>query len=374
MIRICHITSVHNSNDVRIFEKECTSLAKNPEFKVFLVAKGESYQKNNVNIIGGGRFSGNRLLRALCYSSRLVKKAIELNADIYHLHDPELLLYAKKLKQKGKKVIFDSHEFYPAQIRLKNYLPKCIRGLVAKIFESYQNAIIKKLDAVIFPTTINGINPFEGKNKRAEIISNAAILEEFNDLSFEIEKKEFIACYVGRLAESRGISTIVDACLATETKLILAGAFSSQQFGDKLKERHRYDEFIENRGLCNRDEVGHIYKEASCGLCVLDSVGQYATIETLATKVCEYMSVGLPVIMNSQPYNDMMATKFGFGITVKSEDVVELAEALELLKSSETLAKSMGQKGYDVVCSHLNWGVEEKKLTALYDEILFSGE
>ena len=28
MTRVCHMTSAHNSDDVRIFHKECTSLAK----------------------------------------------------------------------------------------------------------------------------------------------------------------------------------------------------------------------------------------------------------------------------------------------------------------------------------------------------------
>ena len=49
----------------------------------------------------------------------IYKKALEIDADIYHFHDPELLPYGLKLKKKGKSVIFDSHENYSEQIKEK---------------------------------------------------------------------------------------------------------------------------------------------------------------------------------------------------------------------------------------------------------------
>ena len=51
-----------------------------------------------------------RMARMLLTTKRIYKKSLEQDADIYHLHDPELLPYALKLKRKSKCVIFDSHE------------------------------------------------------------------------------------------------------------------------------------------------------------------------------------------------------------------------------------------------------------------------
>ena len=53
MIKVCHITTVHsNRYDVRIFEKECTSLAK-AGYDVTLLVNDElpDEVKNNVKII-----------------------------------------------------------------------------------------------------------------------------------------------------------------------------------------------------------------------------------------------------------------------------------------------------------------------------------
>ena len=65
MIKVCHMTSAHKPTDIRIFEKECVSLAKKEEYDVYLVAKGESYQSKNVNIVGIGKINRGRISRML---------------------------------------------------------------------------------------------------------------------------------------------------------------------------------------------------------------------------------------------------------------------------------------------------------------------
>ncbi len=50
-IKVCHITSAHNSDDIRIFHKECASLAK-AGYDTYLVAKGESREEKGVHVVG----------------------------------------------------------------------------------------------------------------------------------------------------------------------------------------------------------------------------------------------------------------------------------------------------------------------------------
>ena len=106
--KVCHITSAHNSNDIRVFVKECASLAENG-FETYLVAEGENKEINNVKILGIGKKPTNRFVRMVFFARKAYRIAKETNCDIYHIHDPELLPYGLKLLKAGKKVIFDSH-------------------------------------------------------------------------------------------------------------------------------------------------------------------------------------------------------------------------------------------------------------------------
>lgn len=59
-----------------------------------------------------GHTYSNRFKRMIQGVKSVYSVAININADIYQLHDPELLTVALKLKKHGKKVVFDSHECY----------------------------------------------------------------------------------------------------------------------------------------------------------------------------------------------------------------------------------------------------------------------
>ena len=123
MKRVCHLTSVHSSDDTRVFHKECVSLAR-AGYDVTLVAPGESREEQGVHIVGVGEKPVGTLNRL---TSPFVKHAFEtalaLDCELYHLHDPELLPFALRLKRRGKTVVFDSHEIYALLIQEKGYIP-----------------------------------------------------------------------------------------------------------------------------------------------------------------------------------------------------------------------------------------------------------
>lgn len=81
-------------------------------------------------------------------------EAMKINADIYKLHDPELLRIGLRMKRNGKKVIFDSHENYREQIKEKKYIPKWIRKGIVFLYGCFENYIVKKIDGVIMPCPI----------------------------------------------------------------------------------------------------------------------------------------------------------------------------------------------------------------------------
>ncbi len=369
MVKVCHMTSAHGVEDVRIFHKECVSLAK-AGYDVYLVERGASYDKNGVHIVGVGEIPGNRFKRMTQGAKRVYQKALEIDADIYHFHDPELLPYGLKLKRKGKKVIFDSHERYTEQIMIKGYLPQMIRGMVANTYGDYEKRVLKQIDAVIIPSTLGGKNPFDELCRRSAIINNAAILGEFYDLYDPVaEKKEKQVCYVGGLTEARGITNDIVAGNVANATVALAGTFSPKEYEFELRSRPEFS-CVDYRGELNRREVAALLQESIAGLCTGLNRGQYWKVEAFGIKVYEYMSMGLPVILYCSPYNKAMVEKYHFGICVDSENVDEIADAIRYLFDHPDEARQMGENGRRAVKDEFNWGVEEKKLLQLYEDIL----
>lgn len=369
MVKVCHMTSAHAQEDDRIFCKECVSLAK-AGYEVYVVACGESYDKNGVHIVGVGEISGNRLKRMTEGAKSVYRKALELDCDIYHFHDPELLPYGVMLKKKGKKVIFDSHERYTYQLRDKPYLPKWISVPLAKLYGLYENHVLHQLDAVIFPCTMDGGNPFEGLCRRTPIISNAAILDEFYyRFDPNSNKKSQQICYVGGLTEARGITADMIAAKKAGAVLALAGDFSSEEYHHTLCDMPEYA-CVDYRGKLNRKQVADLIAESKVGLCTLLDRGQYLHLDTFGIKVFEYLSMGVPVILSKSDFNCRMVEKYQFGVCVDPENTDEIAEAIRHLIDHPEEAKHMGENGRKAVKEEFNWGVEEKKLLRLYEAIM----
>lgn len=364
-MRICHMTSAHDSDDVRILKKQCVSLAKKSENEVYLVAKGDSYTFKNVNIVGIGSFSGGRISRIINVSKEIYKKAIELDADIYQFHDPELLLYARKLKKHGKKVIFDSHEDYKKQILEKTYIPKILRRFVAVAYGLIEDWACKYIDAALFPAEEN---PFDGRVKKCVPIYNTPILDELSPERNFFEK-EGKACCVGSLTESRGISVLIDACYKANIPLVLGGAFSPSSYEEELKSKESYS-IVDYRGVCTREMVKEIYEECLIGTDTILPVGQYDETNNLSTKVYEYMSMGIPYITSNFAYNKEVINKFNCGICVNPSDANDISEALLWLKNNREAAYKMGLNGMNAAEKNFNWKNDEERLFALYEELV----
>ncbi|MGI6204401.1 MAG: glycosyltransferase family 4 protein [Anaerovoracaceae bacterium] len=371
MTRICHLTSVHKSNDVRIFRKECSSLAKNPDYDVFLVARGDSREENGVHVVGVGEYRGGRIGRAKYFSEKVVKTGLAINADIYHLHDPELLRFALELKKNGKIVIFDSHEDYANQLRIKPYIPAPLRPVIAGTYHLFETGVAKKIDAVIIPTEQEGDgNYFRGRCRRCVTVGNTPVKSEiydrFDDDRDYSRKK---VCYVGGLHKNRGIVQLVKGCYCAGADLILGGPFENEEFEKEVKSMPEY-RCVDYRGVCDRDQVVEILREAGIGASTLLNVGQYSGLTNLATKVYEYMSAGLPVISYSYPYIENLTQEYPFAELVDSGSYYSIAKAVEKLSEDGELRRRMGNIGRQLIRDRFNWDFDEKNLFDLYESLL----
>lgn len=367
MVKVCHLTSGHSSTDVRIFERQCTSLAK-AGYDTYLVAQGDTYTKNGVHIVGVPKSTGGRLGRIIKGSRAVYSKALEIDADIYQLHDPELLMYALKLKSRGKRVIFDSHEFYGMQIREKTYIPKIIRNLTASLYMLYEKYVNQRIDATIEVCTLMGKDYFEGRCHRRVFVNNVCRLDEFQPSSkIPFEQRKSIVC-IGKLSPSRGITHLIKGVAKTKATLILGGNFISKEYQAELRAMPEYS-CVDYRGFITPQQAAEALDGCLVGMATLLHVGQYPKIDTLPTKVYEYMAMGLPVIISDSPYAVKMINKYKFGIAVDPSNPDQIAEAINYLVDHPEKASEMGQNGRRAAVEEFNWGIEEKNLFELYQDL-----
>ncbi len=364
MTKICHISSLHRADDVRIFHKECCTLAAAGFDTHLLVVNQQSRLTNGVNIHSFDIPRSRRLKRMRLASKVLLKAAIELDASIYHLHDPELLPLGVKLKKHGKKVIYDAHEDVPRQILAKPWIPRIIRPFVSRRFESYENRACLKLDAVVTST------PFIRKrfakfHPQVVDICNFPKLEELH-AAIDWATKENAVCYVGRIDEVRGAKELIKMVAETDTRLELAGWFGSDSLKNELQQMPGWQQVIDN-GFQGRAGVAAILGKSKAGLVTLHPLENY--LEALPVKMFEYMAAGIPVIASNFPYYESILQKHNCGISVDPLKPHDIAAAVKSILKDEQNAQNMGQRGRLAVEEFYNWDIEAKKLVSLYQEI-----
>ena len=364
--RVCHVSTVHLPSDTRVFQKECRSLAK-AGYDVHLVIQGNNEVRDGV-MLHGLRKPANRLDRMVGLVGEALDQALALDAELYHLHDPELLRIARQLKLAGKRVVFDSHEFYRYQLVEKPYLPRPVSKAASAIYSLYETKVCRQIDAVIIPCTRLDENPFAGRARLVETIDNYPIIsEKSSQLTFERSSRDAI-CYVGGLTYNRGITHLVRAAYRAGVRAILAGPMDST-YQKELESMPEYA-CVDYRGVVDHSGVEEIIGESFCGIAALLDVGQYWLGDNLPTKAYEYMAGGIPFIMSPTPYAKKFVSKYPCCMLVNPEDIDAYSEAIMMLQTNLSVAKNMADVGYESLVERFNWEHEAKKLVRLYERLL----
>lgn len=366
--RICHLTTVHDCNDNRIFFKECAALAA-AGYQVTLLAPGTLLEPIAGIQVVSIKAASNRISRVLwistCYA---VVKTLAARCKVVHFHDPELIPAGLFLKLCGKIVVYDAHENLPRAILSKAYLGEGrIRRAVARVV-----GLVEQGAAMIFDGIVTA---------RPDISENfpnrhPCTLRNFPKLS-DLDKSGMVAnlvkekpavIYVGGMSRIRGVKELIDAFGYLENvELWLLGSFSDDGF---FQECQRSPGWKKARyfGKVQPYEVFGYISRADIGIITFWPEPNHLT--TLATKPFEYMAKGLPLIMSDFPY---WRSFFGdCAIYVDPKAPKEIAQAIRFMLNDPEGCRKSGARNREIIIKEYNWEVEQTKLLSLYERLAAS--
>ncbi|TLS38496.1 glycosyltransferase family 4 protein [Pseudalkalibacillus caeni] len=371
-MKVCHLTSVHPAEDIRILIKECQTLAKAGHDVSLVVANTDSRSLYGVNVVGVESIVNNPIQRIFKSPKRVFETALKIDADVYHFHDPELIPVGLKLSKKGKHVIYDVHEDVPEQVLSKQWIPKPLRKLISTTVEKVERYASKRFSAVVTATpTIS--KRFKTYNSNTVTVHNYPILNELIGQASEnsnVEKQGNKVIYIGGITELRGIKEMVAAMekvnSSTEAELALAGKFAPEQLKTELETTTGWN-YVNHLGYLNRDQVKSSLSESDIGLVLIHPEPRY--VVSLPIKMFEYMSAGIPVIASNFPLWKEIVEGDECGICVDPLNLEEIADAIKWLINNPEAAGEMGRNGRKAIEEKYNWEKESETLINLYNNL-----
>ncbi|HOA29181.1 MAG TPA: glycosyltransferase [Candidatus Cloacimonadota bacterium] len=350
---ICHLSSVHIRSDVRVFYKQCVGLAK-AGYKVHLVvADGQGDARQLSVLIHDLGLPVGRLQRMLTAPFKVLLKAISLKADIYQIHDPELIPIALLLKLiSGKPVIYDIHECYPEMFLHKEYLSVWQGKLISAIIR-----YVEKLAVSCFDASIAATEHIAEQFRKVPVLHNYPLLSEWQDVPHDPTRfQSRNICYLGSITRERGITQLIEALEHVDCILHLAGSYEPKEYRDELVTLPGFKKVIEY-GYINRAQATELLAKCAIGVVFFDRSPNH--LHSLSTKMFEYMAAGLPILVSDLPANVNLLDRAGCGKYLDPSKPENIANAIEALLAEPEQLIEMGAKGKSLISSELSWEAEE---------------
>jgi glycosyltransferase involved in cell wall biosynthesis len=372
-LKVVHLTTAHDVFDVRIFNRECCSLARHGH-NVTLITAGfhqdvpTEHEGVHIRIVPAPKM---RLERMTISVLREFYKAVREKADIYHFHDPELMFAALGLRAIGKVVIQDVHEDVPQQILFSLWVPRGLRRAVCWLYERLERFSLRSCSAVI------AANPeiatrIALHNRDVTLLRNYPTSGDLLSLSVNksaIHRQPIIVSF-GGISPQTCTLPIVKAMelLPPEiTKnLILGGHIVSDPLLERVSLLPGWKRVVYKR-LTPRQEMIRLLCRASVALVLYSPEPNHFGVGS--NRFYEALGAGVPVITSNFPNWSALVERLGCGLTVDPQDPRQIADAITFLLTHQAAAEEMGRRGREAVLRELNWDTEQLKLLQLYHRL-----
>lgn len=437
-IPVCHVSTVHRGVEIRIIRKELASMveagyeghaiiAATPEEVAEAATLGITIHPLEENARSGGRLT--RMTRKMFHAWRACR---QLNARLYHFHDPELIPLGLALKMAGYKVVMDVHEDLANQILTKHWIPAPLRKLVARCARMAERLGARFYDGVVTASPRQAAF-FRDVARRVTVAHNYPLLGE---LAIDVTARAPAPAAAQDTAATPGMTpppgmaadSAADTTTSTadmpaagaahasahasahagptdtatpapgstarpRTHVVYVGGISRIRgineaidaveaadvqllLAGKFKTDAERQEAaarpgwprVEYLGWVDRQGIQQALARSFAGLCTLYPTPNHLNAEPI--KLFEYMAAGIPSIVSTIPDWMPYVEKHDAGVCVDPMDTTAIAEAIRWLRDNPERARQMGENGRRAVLEHYNWNTQAERLKHLYQEIL----
>ncbi|MEF3695051.1 MAG: glycosyltransferase family 4 protein [Candidatus Cloacimonadota bacterium] len=364
MVRVCHLSTVHQRTDTRIMLKECASLAVSGYEVHLVIADNKGDERINGVKVHGLRKHRNRLLRMLIDPLLVLRKALSLKAEIYHFHDGELMFAGLLLSLRGKKVIYDVHDDLAKQILGKYYIAPVLRAFLARLTTWAESLTCRQFSGII--TAVPYMNErFSQYNTKVVTVHNYPLVEELIGID-ESKREPHVICYVGGITRIRGILELVSALDLVDATLLLGGSFDPPSLEQEARALPGWKK-VRYLGFLNREEVAEVLSLASIGLLALLPNQNHQ--DSVPIKMMEYLGAGLPIVASDFPHWRELLEPLDCAEFVDPLNPADIAGGIAKLLNDPERCSEIGKRGKKAVFTRFNWQNEFKNMLVLYHDL-----
>lgn len=372
MIKVCHISTVHDAYDSRISLRICKALADAGYDVYYVVPHPKEEIISKTKIIPLGTANKGRFYRFTIGALKALRVSLKVKAQIYHFHDPELIPIGILLVLFGKKVVYDVHEDVRKQILSKDWLPA--KKLVSKIYSLFDWIAQRFFYIILAENSYEKY--YENCSKGYEFVLNTPDLSFFQNYNIpDRQNLKNHIFYVGGVSNERGLDVTVKAvnilkeqfqdihfhCVGPITDADLEGLKQDKS----LEGVWSYVTLYDNTPL---DKAYEISKQCKVGLAVLKPIPNY--LESYSTKTFEYLAISLPVITSDFDIYKNIFEKNNCGWCIDSTKPEVLADCLKEVFTNAKKVEEFTKNGYRYVHAHFSWEKDKERLIRFYSKII----
>jgi glycosyltransferase involved in cell wall biosynthesis len=376
MKRVCIFSSVHIALDNRVFYREARTLQA-AGYDVTLIAVHDKNEvRDGVRIVGLPRVP--RWQRPRLWAS-LLRLALASRADIYHFHDPELLLVAPWLRlTTGRPTIYDIHEVYADFIKVKDYMPAWVRYPLAWAFGPLEPLLARLQSGLIFAdeeiaSTFKG---FRGSKATLFNFPGRDFIEQAQRETAEPGTRPPTIHHLGGHERNRGTRLMVEAFAQVRdalpaARLVLVGHYMPPSLQAEVQsdvDRRGLTDAVTLTGRIPFTQIGAYLKESAVGWVPWQPFPKNQ--KNIPTKLFEYMAYGLPVVSSDLRSTRPFVRPAETGYLVTANDPDAHAEALLRLLTDPEHGHALDLAGQRLVQELYNWAAMEPRLLNLYAALL----